>query len=116
MKGADEVTDMNAFSIYPEARLPQGFKLPFITKFTGTTPPKTHLQSYIRSIQVSGYREPELAQAFHMTLTGVALRWFFDLERHCTKTLGDIVKEFMTKYGSNEELKITRKHLKMAKQ
>ena len=28
MKGAHEVTDMNAFSLYPEARLPPGFKLP----------------------------------------------------------------------------------------
>ena len=43
MKGVDEVTYMNAFSLYPEARLPQVFKLPPITKFTGTTPPKIHL-------------------------------------------------------------------------
>ncbi|KAM7469299.1 hypothetical protein LguiA_007482 [Lonicera macranthoides] len=116
IKGADEIIDMNAFSIYPEARLPQGFKLPSITKFTGTTPPKTHLQSYIRSMQVSSCGEPELAQAFHMTLTGATLRWFFDLERHHTQTWGDIVKEFMTKYRSNENLEITRKHLEMAKQ
>ena len=88
MKGADEVTYMNAFSLYPEARLPQGFKLPPITKFTGTTPPKTHLQSYVRSMQVLGCQEPELAQTFHLTLTGATLRWFFDLERHRTKTWG----------------------------
>jgi len=116
MKGADEVTNMNAFSLYLEAKLPPGFKLPPITKFTGTTPPKTHLQSYVRSMQVSGCQEPELAQTFHLTLTGAALRWIFDLERHRTKTWGDIVKEFMTKYGSNEVLEITRKHLEMAKQ
>lgn len=29
--------------------------------------------------------------------------------------MGGIVKEFMTKYGSNEDLEITRKHLEMAK-
>ena len=58
MKGADEVTDMNAFFLYPEARLPPGFKLPPIIKFTETTPPKTHLQSYVRSMQVSGCQEP----------------------------------------------------------
>ena len=54
MKGVDEVTDMNAFSLYHEAILPPGFKLPPITKFTGTTTPKTHLQSYVWSMQVSG--------------------------------------------------------------
>ena len=104
------------FSLYPEARLPPGFKLPPITKFTGTTPPKTHLQLYVRSMQVSGCGEPELAQTFHLTLTGPALRWFFDLERHRTKMWGDIVKEFMNNYESNEDLDITRKLLEMAKQ
>ena len=32
------------------------------------------------------------------------------------KTWGDIIKEFMNKYGSNKNLEITRKHLEVAKQ
>ena len=38
------------------------------------------------------------------------------MERHRVADWKSIVKEFMEHYKSNEELKITRKHLEMAKQ
>ena len=38
------------------------------------------------------------------------------LERYRVVDWKSIVKEFMEHYKSNEELKITRKHLEMAKQ
>lgn len=47
IKGANEIIDMNAFSFYHEAWLPQRFKLLPIIKFNGITPLKTYLQSYI---------------------------------------------------------------------
>ena len=38
------------------------------------------------------------------------------MDKHRVRSWADIVKEFVAQYKSNEELKITRKHLEMAKQ
>ena len=80
------------------------------------TLPHLHLRSYVRTMQLYGLKEEHLAQGFHQTLTGPAHRWFLGLERHRISDWKSILKEFMEYYKSNEELKITRKHLEMAKQ
>ena len=66
-------------------------------------------------MQLYGLKEEHLAQGFHQTLTGSAHRWFLGLERHRVSDWKSIVKESMEHYRSNKELKITRKHLEMAK-
>ena len=78
----DELTDFQNLSLYPEARLPIGFKMPHIEKFYGNTPPHLHLRSYVRTMQLYRLKEEHLAQGFHQTLTGRAHRWFLGLERH----------------------------------
>ena len=60
--------------------------------------------------------EAHMAQGFHQTLTSPAHSWFLGLERHRVFDYKSIVEEFMEHYKSNEELKITRKHLEMTKQ
>ena len=112
----DDLSDFQNLSLYPEARLPIGFKMPHIEKFSGNTPPHLHLRSYVRTMQLYGLKEEHLAQGFHQTLTGPAHRWFLGFERHRIADWKSIVKEFIEHYKSNEELKVTRKHLEMAKQ
>lgn len=36
---ADDIMDLQNMSLFPEARLPVGFKLPHIEKFSKNTPP-----------------------------------------------------------------------------
>ena len=67
-------------------------------------------------MQLYGLKEEHLAQGFHQTLTGPAHRWCMGLERHRVSDWKSIVKEFIEHYKSNKELKVTRKHLEMAKQ
>ena len=66
-------------------------------------------------MQVYGLTETHLAQGFYQTLTGSAHSWFIGLEKHMMAHWKSIVKEFMKHYKSNEELKITQKHIEMTK-
>ena len=44
---ADDITDLQNLSIYPDARLPIVFKLPHIEKFSGNTPPYLRIRAYV---------------------------------------------------------------------
>ncbi|KAM7489419.1 hypothetical protein LguiB_026903 [Lonicera macranthoides] len=112
----NDLTQMQSYNLYPEARYPMGFKMPSIPKFTGTTPPELHLKSYVRSMRIYDIGEVELANSFHLTLAGPAQSWFLNLEKHRVRSWSAIVQEFVAQYKTNEELKVTRKHLEMAKQ
>ena len=46
----DDITDLQNMSLDPDARLPIGFKLPHIEKFSGNTPPYLHIRAYVRTI------------------------------------------------------------------
>ena len=61
----DDIADLQNLSVYPEARLPIGFKMPHIEKFSGNTPPHLHLRSYARTMQLYKLKEEHLAQGFH---------------------------------------------------
>ncbi|KAM7522818.1 hypothetical protein LguiA_012730 [Lonicera macranthoides] len=113
---SNDLTQLQNYNLYPEAHYPVGFKMPRIEKFTGTTPPELHLKSYVRAMKIYDVGEVELAKAFHLTLAGPAQSWFLGLEKHRVQSWRDIVNEFNAQYKMNEELKITRKHLEMAKQ
>ena len=60
--------------------LPPNFKMQTLDKFVGTSCPKCHLRIYMRAMQPLGAIEELLAQMFQNTLTGVALRWFLNLD------------------------------------
>ena len=60
---ADDITDLQNLSLYPNARLPIGFKLPHIEKFSENTPLYLHIRAYVRTMQLYGLKEDHLAQA-----------------------------------------------------
>ena len=106
----DDIADLQNLSLYPEARLPIGFKMPHIEKFSGNTPPHLHIRSFARTRQLYGLKEEPMAQGFPWprgTTSGLAHRWFLGLEMHRVFDWKHIVKEFMEHYKSNEEIKIT---------
>ena len=43
----DDITNLQNLSLYPDARLPIGFKLPHIEKFSENTPPYLHIRAYV---------------------------------------------------------------------
>ncbi|GMY12486.1 retrotransposon gag domain-containing protein [Fagus crenata] len=112
----NEVVDLQSLSLFPKARLPPKFKMPSLDKFNGMSCPITHLKMYIRAMHPLGADNEILAQLFQNTLTGVALKWFFNLKDSRTNTWEDIYSEFFKQYRFNNEVDVTRRDLETTKQ
>ena len=67
-------------------------------------------------MQPLGATKELLAQMFQNTLTGVALRWFLNLDDTRAKSWEDIRREFHNQYKYNIEMDITRRDLKTMEQ
>ena len=57
-----------------------------------------------------------LAQLFQNTLTGLALKWFFNLKDSHSNTWEDICLEFFKQYRFNNEVDVTMRDLETMKQ
>ncbi len=112
----DEVVDLQSLSLFPKVRLPPKFKMPSLDKFNGMGCLVTHLKMYIKAMHPLGADDEILAQLFQNTLTGVALKWFFNLKDSRTNTWEDICSEFFKQYRFNNELDVTRRDLETTKQ
>ena len=108
--------DYNSLSLFPSARFPPKFKMPTLDKFDGTSCPKSHLKMYMRAMQPLGATEEVLAQMFQNTLTGAALRWFFNLDDARARSWEGICRKFHKQYMYNVEVDITRRDLETTKQ
>ena len=56
--------DMDRLCPFPNARLPERFKMPDFAKFDGTGDPKTHLMAYHSAMKLHGIEEDTMAQLF----------------------------------------------------
>ena len=108
--------DYQSLSLFPNVRLPPKFKMPTLDKFDKTSCPKSYLKMYMKVMQPLEATEELLAQMFRKTLTGAALRWFFNLEVTRARSWEDICHEFHKQYKYNIEVDITRRDLKTTKQ
>jgi hypothetical protein len=71
---------------------------------------------YTRAMHPLGANDEILDQLFHKTLTGVALKWFFNLKDSLSNTWEDICLEFFKQYWFNNEVDVTRRDLETTKQ
>ena len=86
----EDLLDYQSLSLFLDARLPPKFKMPTLDKFDSIDCPKSHLKMYMRAMQPLGATEGLLAQMFQNTLTGVALRWFLNLDDARARSWEDI--------------------------
>ena len=86
--------DYDSLSLFPNVRLPLKFKMPTLDKFDGTGCPRSHLKMYMIAMQPLGATKEVLDQMFQNTLTGVALRWFLNLDDARARNWEDICREF----------------------
>ena len=83
-----------SLSLFPDVSLPPKFKMPVLDKLDGTNCPKSHLKMYMKGMQPLGATKEMLAQMFQNILTGVALRWFLNMEDNKAQNWEDICREF----------------------
>ena len=112
----EDLMEYQSLSLFPDVRLPLKFKMPTLDKFDGIGCPKSHLKMYMRVIQPLGATEELLAQMLQNTLTGVALKWFLNLDDARAKSWEDICCKFHNQYKYNIEVDITRRDLETMKQ
>ncbi|MBY3556038.1 hypothetical protein HGI15_22120, partial [Modestobacter lapidis] len=104
IRRADDLVDIRSLSLFPQARIPQQFKMPDLEKFDGTNCPKAHLKMYARAMQPRGADDELMAQLFQESLTGSALRWFLSMDEAHVKTWEDVCNQFTDHYKYNNEV------------
>lgn len=62
-----------------KAPLPQGFKLPVLDKYDGSSDPIDHVMLYHQNMLIYQESEAALCRAFPSTLTGAAQKWYSKL-------------------------------------
>lgn len=90
--------------------------MPELEKFDGTGCPKTHLKMYTRAMHPRGATDELLAQMFHESLSGSAVRWFLSLDESRTRSWEDVCTEFSNHYKYNTEVDVTHRDLETTKQ
>ncbi|KAG5549095.1 hypothetical protein RHGRI_014462 [Rhododendron griersonianum] len=107
--------DMDRLCPFPNARLPERFKMPDFVKFDGSGDPKTHLLAYHSAMKLHRIEEETMAQLFPQTLTGPAFQWFLSLDLSKRKNWVDIGAAFNSQYSYNVQLKMTTRELESTK-
>lgn len=110
------VVDFEGLCLFPEAQLPERFKMPDIEKFDGTGNPTSHVRLIINTLKPMGLSDELIAQLFQRTLKGGALDWFLTLDFTKYKTWQEIVNVFVNQFSYNIQIEYTSRDLDMTKQ
>jgi hypothetical protein len=81
--------------------LPNGFQLPRIQPYDGSTDPDDHLKAFYVHMILYGTSDAIFCKAFPCTLTGPALRWFFTLPACSIHNFSQLTKEFLKRFKSS---------------
>ncbi|KAI8542636.1 hypothetical protein RHMOL_Rhmol08G0153100 [Rhododendron molle] len=93
--------DLDRLYLYPNARLPEKFKMPDLAKFDGSGDPRTHLYSYHAAMKLLAVEPGAMSQLFPQTLSGPAFHWFLSLDIAKKRTWEDIGPAFISQYSYN---------------
>ncbi|KAI8524819.1 hypothetical protein RHMOL_Rhmol13G0179700 [Rhododendron molle] len=107
--------DLDRLYLYPNARLPEKFKMPDLAKFDGSGDPRTHLYSYHAAMKLLSVEPEAMSQLFPQTLSGPAFHWFLSLDIAKRRTWKDIGTAFISQYSYNSQLKMTTRELESTK-
>ncbi|KAI8568451.1 hypothetical protein RHMOL_Rhmol02G0200500 [Rhododendron molle] len=107
--------DLDRFYLYPNARLPEKFKMLDLAKFDGSGDPRTHLYSYHAAMKLLSVEPEAMSQLFPQTFSDPAFHWFLSLDIAKRRTWEDIGAAFISQYSYNSQLKMTIRELESTK-
>ncbi|XP_070055601.1 uncharacterized protein [Nicotiana tomentosiformis] len=87
--------------MFPDVRLPLGFKTPKFEKYDGHGDPIAHLKRYCNQLRGVGGNEELLMAYFGERLTGVASKWFMDQDTFRCYVWGDMARAFVKHFQYN---------------
>ncbi|XP_070056848.1 uncharacterized protein [Nicotiana tomentosiformis] len=94
--------------MFPDVRLPLGFKIPKFEKYDGHGDPIAHLKRYCNQLRGAGRNEELLMAYFGESLTGVASEWFMDQETSHWHVWDDMAQAFVKQFQYNIDITLDR--------
>ena len=86
---------------FPEATLPENFRIPEFDKYNSRGCPITHLKAYCCDLAQLQADDKLLIRLFQKSLTGPALKWFTSLDMTTIKTWDDLSQAFVEQFSFN---------------
>jgi len=103
--------DVHDLCLVLNVQIPHKFKLPDFEKYKGTSCPKDHLTMYVRKMSTHANDHQVLIHYFQDSLTGVALKWYMNLDRAEIWTSNDLREAFVQQYKFNVDMAPDRSDL-----
>ncbi|CAL1370875.1 unnamed protein product [Linum trigynum] len=104
-------TDATQLCLVPDVIIPHKFKMPEFEKYDGTTCPRNHLITYCNKMATHVRDDKLMIHCFQNSLSGLAARWYMQLERSKVKRWQDLADAFMKHYKHNQDLAPDREYL-----
>ncbi|XP_070021908.1 uncharacterized protein [Nicotiana sylvestris] len=97
--------------MFPDVRLPLGFKTPKFEKYDGHGDPIAHLKRYCNQLRGAGRNEKLLITYSGESLTGVASEWFMDQDTSCWYVWDNMAQDFVKQFQYNIDIALDRNSL-----
>ncbi|XP_058104061.1 uncharacterized protein LOC131248036 [Magnolia sinica] len=86
-----------------QVRLPERFRLPQITPFTGKIDLTEHIESFWMYIELHDASDAVMCRAFSLTLADVAQLWFKQLKPKSISSFTELSNAFLTNFISGKK-------------
>ena len=96
--------DPTRFCIVRDLEIPKDFKVPDFEKYDGTSDPHIHISMYYSKMGAYLENEKMLMYYFQESLTGPAMRWYLNMNKHEIRTWEDMIDSFLAHYQHNADL------------
>ena len=110
-KGLDAVMDYGDLDLVKKEPLPPKYRFPNIKKYNGIDDPHLHLQQYIAFMKPIGLTKVQIIKQFPLSLTGVAVKWYYTLDAHVQQDWKELCSAFVKQYGLNSQFEVSLKEL-----
>ena len=90
--------------------------MPQLQKFDGTGDPRIHLSQYIITMSTTKAPMSVVARLFVLSLEGMAVNWYYGLEKSIRADLKEMCSTFLKQYEYNTKLEVSIRDLELTKQ
>ena len=95
--------------------LPLKFKIYDAEKFDGIGDPKKYVRRYLSIVEMKRLDEKQTLHAFPLSVTGVASKWYYNLDPNKTKVWDEIMELFVDQFIFNTVIDVTLRDFETTK-
>ena len=99
---------MGGIASKPIIQFPAKFAIPKTDKFTNS---KQHLLQYLSFVKMKGLNEQQVLHAFPLSLSRIAVEWYYTMDVEKTKALRELIDLFVKQFSYNTMVDVMLKDL-----